>query len=244
MRTGYLALESRRALRNPRFLFFTMAFPAVLFLIDASIFGKEQLSAGVPYTPYLMCSLAAYAGFSGAMISGARTAVERAVGWQRQLRLTPLTPYGYLVSKAVVGMVVAFPPIIVVSFIGLIVEGVHLSPAAWAQAVLGVWIACIPFAILGLLIGQIATGETMQMFNAGITVLFGFLGGIFIPIQIFPHWLGDVARILPSYWLADIGHGSLTGNSDLGQAAMVLGIWTVVLGVLVVRRYQRDSARV
>jgi ABC-2 type transport system permease protein len=243
MRTGYLALESKRALRNPRFLFFTVAFPVAIFFIDAAVFGKQTMGGGVSYTSYLMCSLAAYGGFAAALATGARTSVERAAGWQRQLRLTPLSPRGYLATKGMIGMVVALPPIVVIAILGMAVEGVRLSAGGWAQVVLGVWIACVPFAVLGLLVGQVANAETMQVFSAGITMLCGFLGGIFIPVAVFPHWLSGVAKVLPSYWLAEVGHGALLGNADIGMAALVLAAWTVVLGFAVVRRYQRDSAR-
>ncbi|MBV8931777.1 MAG: ABC transporter permease [Kutzneria sp.] len=245
MKTGYLVLEAKRAMRNPRFLFFTMVFPVVLFLVDAGTFGKERVDGTtVSYTAYLMCSMAAYGAFAAAMNSGARTALERAAGWQRQLRLTPLTPSGYLTAKAAVGFMVALPPVFLVSVVGGLVEGVHLTPAGWMQAVLGVWAATLPFAVLGLLIGQLATSETVQVLTVGVTMLFGFLGGIFIPSAVFPDWLNIVSKALPSYWLAEIGHGAALGNHDTATAVAVLGAWTVVLAFAVTRRYRRDSARV
>lgn len=245
MKTTYLALEARRALRNPRFLIFTVVFPVVLLLIDVAAFGNGNVPGShTSYAAYLMVSMASWGGFMAAMNTGARTAVERTAGWQRQLRLTPLRPTAYLVGKGAVGLLVALPPIIVVAAVGRLVEGVSLSPGAWLQVILGVWIATIPFAVLGLLVGQVATSETMQVFTSGLMIVLGFLGGILIPITVFPTWMGDVARVLPSYWLADIGHSALLGNTDIGKAVLWLAGWTVVLAVAVVRRYQRDSARV
>jgi ABC-2 type transport system permease protein len=245
MKTTYLALEAKRALRNPRFLLFTMVFPVVIFLIDVGAFGKGDVPGShASYASYLMVSMAAWGGFMAAMNTGARTAVERAAGWQRQLRLTPLRPTAYLVGKAAVGTLVALPPIVVVAIIGKFVEGVSLSTGGWAQVIFGVWIATIPFAVLGLLVGQIATSETLQVFTSGLMIVLGFLGGVLIPITVFPNWIADIAKVLPSYWLADIGHGALLGNTDLGKAVIWLAGWTVVLAFAVVRRYQRDSARV
>jgi ABC-2 type transport system permease protein len=245
MRTTYLALEAKRALRNPRFLLFTMAFPVVIFLIDVGAFGKGDVPGShASYASYLMVSMAAWGGFMAAMNTGARTAVERSSGWQRQLRLTPLRPMAYLIGKAAVGTLVALPPIVVVALIGRFVEGVHLSGGGWAQVILGVWVATIPFAVLGLLVGQLATSETLQVFTSGLMIVLGFLGGVLIPITVFPNWMADIARVLPSYWLADIGHGALLGNTDIGKAVIWLAGWTVVLAFAVVRRYQRDSARV
>jgi ABC-2 type transport system permease protein len=244
MKTTYLALEARRALRNPRFLIFTVVFPVVLLLIDVAAFGKGNVPGShTSYAAYLMVSMASWGGFMAAMNTGARTAVERTAGWQRQLRLTPLRPTAYLIAKGAVGLLVALPPIIVVAVVGRLVEGVSLSTGGWFQVILGVWVATIPFAVLGLLVGQIATNETMQVFTSGLMIVLGFLGGVLIPITVFPTWMGDIARVLPSYWLADVGHSALLGNTDIGKAVLWLAGWTVVLAFGVVRRYQRDSAR-
>jgi ABC-2 type transport system permease protein len=245
MKTTYLGLEVRRALRNPRFLMFTMVFPVVIFLIDVGAFGKGNVpGTAAGYASYLMVSMAAWGAFMAAMNTGARTAVERAAGWQRQLRLTPLRPTSYLIAKGTVGTVVALPPILLVALVGVAAEGVRLSAGGWVQVILGVWVATIPFAVLGLLVGQLATSETMQVFTTGLMIVLGFLGGVLIPVTVFPHWMAAVAKVLPSYWLADIGHGALVGNTDIGTAIVWLAGWTVVLAIAVIRRYQRDSARV
>jgi ABC-2 type transport system permease protein len=245
MRTAYLGLEAKRALRNPRFLMFTMVFPVVIFVIDVGAFGKGDVpDSHVSYAAYLMVSMAAFGAFMAAMNTGARTAVERAAGWQRQLRLTPLRPTGYLLAKAAVGTLVALPPIVLVALVGMFAENVHLPVTGWVQVILGVWVATIPFAVLGLLVGQLATAETMQVFTSGLMIVLGFLGGILIPTTVFPDWMSHISKVLPSYWLADIGHGALLGNTDTGRAIVWLAGWTVVLAFAVVRRYQRDSARV
>jgi ABC-2 type transport system permease protein len=245
MKTGYLALEAKRALRNPRFLMFTVVFPVVLFFIEAGIFGSSNVpGSSTTFTTYLMASFGAYGGFMASLNTGARTAVERSIGWQRQLRLTPLTPRGYLIGKAAVGEVVALPPILLVALVAGLFEGVHMSPANWALTVVGTWLACIPFAVLGLLVGQLATAETMQVYTTGLMLLLAFLGGILFPVTMFPSWLANIAKVLPSYWLADIGHGPTVGYDHVGTAIIVLAVWTVVLAFGVARRYQRDSARV
>lgn len=244
MKTGYLALEAKRALRNPRFLIFTIVLPVVIFLIDVGAFGTGNVPGTThSYASYLMASMAAFGAFMATLNAGARTAVERSVGWQRQLRLTPLTPRGYLLAKGAVGMIVALPPIILIALVGALAEGVQLSAAGWVQVILGIWVASLPFAVLGLLVGQLTTADTMQVYTSGLMIVLGFLGGILIPTTVFPNWMSDIAKALPSYWLADVGHGAVLGNRDIGQAALVLAIWTVVLAVGVMRRYQRDSAR-
>ncbi|WP_326823755.1 ABC transporter permease [Streptosporangium sp. NBC_01756] len=240
MRTGYLVFEIRRALRDSKFLVFAVALPVGLFLLLTNVFGVATRHAAVPY---VMGSLAAFGAFKAALDTGARTAVERGAGWQRQLRLTPLTGAGYLAAKASVAMLVALPPVAGVSLVAALVSGVELPVTGWLQAVLGIWAGTVPFALLGLLIGQVASAQGVQTYQGGILLLLSFVGGLFIPVSDFPGALASVAELLPSYWLAEIGHGAATGGGRLGQAVAVLALYTLALGGAVVARYRRDSAR-
>jgi ABC-2 type transport system permease protein len=241
MRAGYLMFEIRRALRDSKFLVFAVALPVGLFLLLSNLFGGDTpQDSGA----YIMGGLAAFGAFKAALDTGARTAVERGAGWQRQLRLTPLTGGGYLLAKASVAMLVALPPVAGVSLAAALTSGVELSAGGWLQAVLGVWAGAVPFALLGLLVGQLATPQSVQTYQGGILLVLSFVGGLFIPVSTFPETLATIAKVLPSYWLAEIGHGAVFGNTQLGQAIAVLALYTLALGGAVAIRYRRDSARV
>jgi ABC-2 type transport system permease protein len=242
MSFGYLVLELRRAMRSTRFLIFTIVFPVLLFILYVGIFGNgDKAVVGV-----LMINMTAFGALTGSLFAGGRVALERSVGWQRQLRLTPLSGPAYLTAKGVTAMMLALPAVILVPLIGGVVEGVSLDATGWLRVVLGTWLAVIPFALIGLLIGQIGTPETMQPIMSITMIVMAMLGGIFIPIDTMPGWMLDIAHVLPSYWLAQIGRGAVTSDlvSGVGKVALVLGVWPVVLAFAVTRRYRRDSARV
>src|SRR5262249_44126346 len=130
MNLGYLALESRRGLRNPRYQMFTMVLPTTLYLIYVTIFPGHVPGSTVPFATYYMAMLVALGSFMAATASTAQTAVERSIGWQRQLRLTPLSTTAYVTTKVAVGMIVAIAPILLISLLGRLVKGVHLSAGA------------------------------------------------------------------------------------------------------------------
>ena len=52
-----------------------------------------------------MVSMALYGGALIAAATGAGVALERSLGWSRQLRLTPLNPAVYITMKAFVALV-------------------------------------------------------------------------------------------------------------------------------------------
>ena len=54
---------------------------------------------------YIMVSMALYGAALTAASAGAMVAMERAMGWSRQLRLTPLSPVVYISMKAMVALV-------------------------------------------------------------------------------------------------------------------------------------------
>lgn len=242
MSVTYLVLEVRRAMRNGRFLIFSIAFPVLLFLLYVGIFAEgDKAVIGV-----LMVNMTAFGALTAAMFAGGRVALERALGWQRQLRLTPLSGPGYLAGKGVTAMMLAVPAIVLVPVIGAVAEGVSLDAGGWLRVTIGIWLGVIPFALVGLLIGQLGTPESMQPIMSITMMTMSMLGGIFIPIDGMPDWLLQIAHFLPSYWLGQVGRGAVTADLsvDLGKAVLVLAGWTLVLGVGVVRRYRRDSARV
>ncbi|WP_027946549.1 ABC transporter permease [Amycolatopsis taiwanensis] len=242
MSVKYLALEIRRVLRSQRFLIFTIAFPVLLFLLYTGIFAKGDKTV----TAALMVNMTAFGAMSSALFTGTRVAVEHQAGWQRQLRLTPLSGSGYLAGKLATGMTLALAPVILVPLVGKLIEGVSLDPAGWLRVTVGVWLAAIPFALIGLLIGQIGTADSTQPITQLVMLPMALVGGIFIPVEAMPSWLLNIAHVLPSYWLAQVGRGGVTSelSTGLGQDALVLAAFTIAFSIGVIRRYRKDSARV
>jgi ABC-2 type transport system permease protein len=242
MSVTYLLLEARRAMRNGRFVIFSIAFPVLLFLLYVGIWANGDKAM----TGILMVNMTSFGALSAALFAGGRVALERSVGWQRQLRLTPLSGGGYLTAKGITGMLLALPAVILVPLVGVVVEGVSLDAAGWLRVTIGIWLAVIPFALIGLLIGQVGTPDSMQPIMSLTMMTMSMLGGVFIPIDTMPSWLLKIAHVLPSYWLGQVGRGAVTSNLsvNLGQAVLVLAVWTVVVGLGVTRRFRRDSARV
>ena len=98
--TTYVRFELLRLLRNRRFFLFSLGFPLVLyFLIAGPNRNVHDLGGtGIPAPLYFMIGLAAFGTMNSVLAGGARIALDRSVGWTRQLRLTPLSPRSYLVT--------------------------------------------------------------------------------------------------------------------------------------------------
>ncbi|MEV0676395.1 ABC transporter permease [Actinosynnema sp. NPDC050436] len=239
MNLRFLGLEVRRAVRNGRYLILAVALPAVMFLLFVNLCGGagQTFPNGLPVVTSLMMNMALFGVMSGPLSTGARIAVERGSGWQRQLRLTPLTGAGYVVTKGVLGMLVALPAIVLVSAVG-VGEGVRLGVGQWAAVLLALWPAAVPFVLVGVVIGLVATPDGMQALTAGASMLLGLLGGIWIPSDVAPDWLRSVMEVLPTYWAKQLAQAPLVPDAPVAHALLVLGAWVLVLGLVAARRFR------
>ena len=240
----YTRYELLRTLRNRRFFVLSLGFPLVLFFLIA---GPNRNvhdfdGTGISAPLYFMVGMISFGTMSGMLSSGARIAAERAVGWNRQLRISPLTTRSYLRAKVLTAYMMALLTIIALFASGAAL-GVSLPAGRWLQMTLLILIALIPFAALGIAVGHMLTPDSIGPAVGGGVGLLAFLGGTWFPIP-GSGFLHDVAQILPSYWLVQASHVALGGHPWPAKAWIVIVGWTVVLGLLAQRAYRRDTGRV
>ncbi len=244
MTARYALLSTRTAYRNVRFLVLTVALPLLLFLLYSSLYQGQTTDTGLSVVAYLMVSMASFGCIGAAINTGARVAIERQTGWNRQLRLTALPANSYLIAKAAVSMLVTLPALILVFVAGATVGHVSLSPAQWLGTGLALWLGLIPFAVLGLVIGFAGTVDTVQPISMITYLGLSVLGGLWFPVEQFPEFLQDVAKVTPSYWLAQLGRDVLAGNGIAMPAVLMLTAWTILLGAVGGLAYRRSGRKV
>ncbi|MBO0869254.1 MAG: ABC transporter permease [Micromonosporaceae bacterium] len=237
----YLRLELVRALRNTRFFLFSLVFPLILFLVVAGANRHETLG-GIPFPVYYLAGMVSWGTMAAVAAGGARIAMERAVGWNRQLRLTPLGAWTYLRAKILSGYLVALMSIVLLYVAGIFL-GVRLPADRWLEMTGLVLIGLVPFAALGIWLGHQLTPESMGPALGGITALFALLGGAWGPLAS-KGFILDLARALPSYWLVQAGHSAVTGSGWGVRGWVVIALWTGAFGLLAARAYRRDTRRV
>lgn len=237
---AYAGFELRRTFRNKRFFIFSMIFPCVMFYFIAGSAGADDMLAGISVREYFMASMASWGTMMAAVSIGARIASERAVGWNRQLRLTPLPPRSYLITKIATGYLTAIASMILLFAAGLTLD-VRLDADVWLQMTGLILIGTIPFALLGVLIGHLAASDQVGPLMGGLVSLFAFLGGAWFDIS--DSTLGDISKFIPSYWLVQAGRGSVLGQGWSAQGWTVVAVWAVALGVLATWAYRRDTQR-
>jgi ABC-2 type transport system permease protein len=187
-----------------------------------------------------MVGLAAFGTMNAVIGCGARIAAERAVGWNRQLRLTPLRTRTYFRVKVLTAYVMAGLAIALLYAAGATL-GVRLAAGDWLQMTGLMLVGLAPFAALGILLGHVLTTDSIGPAIGGLTALFALLGGVWFPVT---HGvMHDVGEALPSYWLVQAGHVGLGGQGWGTTAWAVVAVWTVAAAALARRAYERDTMR-
>jgi ABC-2 type transport system permease protein len=240
---AYARYELLRTFRNRRLYILSFGFPLVLYYVIAlPNRGEHSIGGtGIGAPLYFMVGLVAFGTMNAVIGCGARIAGERAVGWNRQLRLTPLSTRTYFRIKVLTAYVMAAVTIVLLYVAGATL-GVRLGASDWLRMTGLILIGLAPFAALGILFGHLLSTDSIGPAIGGMTALFALLGGVWFPVT---HGaMHAVAEGLPSYWLVQAGHVGLGGQGWGTTGWAVVAAWTVACAALARRAYERDTRRV
>lgn len=239
---AYTRYELLRAFRNKRFLFFSLGFPLLLYFITAAP-NKNTAnleSTGLSAPLYFMVSMASWGTMTAMLSTGARIAGERQVGWNRQLRISPLSALAYLRAKVAIAYLMAALSLISMYVAGTIL-GVSLGVGDWLGMTGLILIALVPFAAAGIFIGHRLTTESVGPAIGGGTAVLALVSGTWFPVT--SGFLHDLGQVLPSYWLVQAGRVALGGSAWSATGWMVVAGWSVVMIALAARAYRGDTER-
>ena len=148
-----------------------------------------------------------------------------------------------MISKVILSLLLAIPPLVVVFLFGMTVGHVHLSASQWISVGLVSWLGALPFAAIGLVIGYVAKPDSVQPITGLSTMLIAAFGGLWLPVDSMPSVMKHIAQLTPAYWTGQSSRSALSQNGLDMNAAYVVLAWTVVLGFIALRRFRADTAR-
>jgi ABC-2 type transport system permease protein len=235
-------IEMRRMFRNRRTVIFTLVLPAGVFLAFGSGGDWNDDVGNGNAAAYIMVSMALYGAALSAAAVGAMVALERSLGWSRQLRLTPLNPVAYIVTKALVALAVGAVAIAVVNAVGVAQGRPHMSGGVWVACALLTLACTTVFAALGVFVGYVVPGENaMQILGPGLA-LCSFLGNVFVPLTE-GTTIYRIAEWTPMFGVAEISRWPLTGDITFTAVLNAL-VWLGLFVAGAAWRMAKDTARV
>ncbi|GAA2399783.1 ABC transporter permease [Streptomyces coeruleofuscus] len=241
-----IRLELTRALRNRKFLFFSVIYPSVLFLLIA---GNADSSTKIPGTgltlpTYMMVSMASFGALTAVLMGNSeRIAKEREGGWVRQLRLTTLPGRGYVLAKTASAAVVSLPSIVIVFVVAAAVKNVRLDAWQWLALTGAIWAGSLVFAALGVALGYLASGDAVRPITMITYFGLSMLGGLWMPTTTFPDWLQDIAKWLPTHAYAALGQAIEQSRAPHVQDLVVLVVSFALFAGGAAWLYRKDTLK-
>ena len=237
-----LSLEARRRLRNRRAMIFSVLLPVAFFLMFTTTDYSSTPYGNGNVVANMMVGMALYGALMTTTGAGAAVSNERASGWSRQLRLTPLKPIAYITAKAIVGMLISVLAIGAVYAFGPY-RHAQMPASAWITSALIIWLGSLVFVAFGQFIGYVLPSDNAMQVVGPLMALLAFLGGMFIPLT--PGSTMDrIGSLTPMYGLHNLALWPMGGKTfSWWWMANVLTWLAIFLGGAA-WRMGRDTARV
>jgi ABC-2 type transport system permease protein len=230
-------MEFKVFLRNPTGAFFTIIFPLMLILVFGSIYGNGANPDFGGYgivDVYVPSFTGMIVAISALTVLNTDVATAREKGILRRLKATPLRPLTILTAK--VAMVFSITSIAMVLMVvaaqfafGLRFNG---NPIEVIAAFI---LSSFSFFAFGLVIASVMPNvRAAESFGFILLFLMLFLSGVFVPFEIVPDAVQQVAEIFPMTHVTALMRGLWVGQSitdHLTEIAVLAGI--LVAGFLI-----------
>lgn len=224
--------EMLRTARNKRFVVFSVLMPIAFFFIFTGTMNTDVTVDGVDWIPYYLMSMTAYGVIGASLTSFApRIAKERAQGWIRLLRITPLPSGSYVLSKIAAQAVINIVIVVLVFGVAGISKGIDLPVSVWIESGLWIWLGGFAFMALATLVGSMRNADAVQVLSMILYLGMSVMGGLWMPTSTFPKLMQEIAKWLPTYrvgqgaWnLVGGGHPDWAGFGILAAYALIFVI--------------------
>ncbi|WP_321818271.1 MULTISPECIES: ABC transporter permease [unclassified Paraburkholderia] len=230
-------MEMKTYLVHPLAMFWTFAYPVILFLLMNTIFGGQYRAGSIRYADYLITGLPVLTIFTSALFSFVLPLIElRASNKLRMLGLFPVPGgvffAGFALSRTLILAVFTLLFVMLMSHLAPGATPVRPRTLAWLMmlavsgslAMIGVGI------ILASIVKRTATATALaNILNVPVI----FLSDLFLPVAIFPGWLQAVAHRSPLYQFVTLLRAVYADNFD-PAVAVAWSAGMIVCGIVMI----------
>ena len=223
-----ISAEILKCSRMPEFMIPTLILPVMFYTMFAVLIPGSKQQA-----PYLLATFGVFAVMGPALFGfGVGVAQEREQGRLTLRRAVPAPAASLIVAKTVATLLMTSIALAAMYAVAGFAGGVRFEYGVWVTLLLVHILSALPFVLLGLILGFIfganAAVAVANIFFLGLAML----GGLWIPVAVFPAILSKIAQFLPSYHLAEIALAvsGAPGERDPGSHLIAITLMTGLLG--------------
>ncbi len=225
-------MELKMFFRNPTGAFFTIIFPLMLVLVFGSIYGNGQnpqfggygiVDVYVPSFTGMIVAISALTNLN------TEIATAREKGILRRLKATPLRPLTILTAKIAMIFSVTALSMVIMIVAAKFAFGLRFAgdPIAVSAAFV---LSSFSFFAFGIVIASVMPNvRAAESFGFILLFLMLFLSGVFVPFEVVPDTVQQIAQIFPMTHVTTLMRGLWIGQSVLEHLTEVV----VLLGIMV-----------
>lgn len=223
--------------RQAAYFLLSVGMPTAFYLIFSGLVADE---APQNFARDYMMSMTAFSMMSTALFSLPTILhTDKVNNWQKVLRHTPVSMVEYYMSKFLSMIVDYLVAIVVVFSVGHFVRHVELPALDWLVAGVLLIVGSVAFVAIGLTLTLLPSMQLSSVVGNILYLGLAVLGGLWMPISMFPEWVQSIGKCLPTYQLMELIKAFLNnGSFNLGAAAYLL-VFTVILLRLTVKVRKR-----
>lgn len=225
--------ELRAIVREPTSLMFGIIMPVGLFIMFNLLYGHQvALAGGLSAGTAMVATFGTYGVITVAALQpGIGVASNRDVGWLRMKQVSAV-PIGIsLLAKAVAALLYGVGVLVLMGVAAAAFGTLHASPGELIRLAIVLLLGTIPFTLLSVAVGlRFRTGSATALLNAFLFPL-AILSGLWIPVQFLPKIIGQIAKFLPTYHLAQLGLAQLGDGTSMIHILALLITTVVAAGI-------------
>ena len=260
-----VALQLTAFGRNPRNLFFTLAFPIIMTVLFASGSNSQQnipTRNGIDVTmgAWTIVGLCCYTLLMGTFVRIAGDmAAQRATSLLKRLRLRSTSDAAVILGYIITASIIAIGCTAILIAVGTVAFDLP-APKNLVMAVLIIAMITAVLSLIGAAYASfIPSAESTQILLLPPALVLMFLSGVFQPIWSIPEALRSFAEWFPlvhltdalrSAWFnVDVAHAHIA-NGELAiprgihfisdKGLLVIGVWCAVSAVLAITTFRWD----
>ena len=218
----YLKYDVRRVLRNRRAMIFTIAMPALLYLVFGATQKHSEMVGSGNVAFYVLVGMAVYGAILAASSNAASVSIEQQAGWTRTLMMTPLKPSGYVSTKVALALTMSALPVVVLTVVGA-TSGAKAPAGVWIACLLIGWLGSSVFAALGLALGSLLKADGAMQALGGVLALLAFAGNVFVPLS---GTMLRIAEFTPMFGVVSLARYPLDSGVTIDGTA--ISVWVMV----------------
>lgn len=217
--------------REPTALFFSIAMPVGFFALLTSLWGGE--TSGSTLAGTTMLATFGTFGVLGVTLfnPGVGVADDRERGWLRAKRVSATPLPVTLAAKCLATLPYAIGVLAAMTAASALTGTLDLDVMAWFRLVGVLALGALPFGLLGLAVGLIATPNATTAILQAVLIPSVIASGLMFPLDMLPEIVQRVAPALPPYHLAQLGLAQIEGGPVLVHVAVIVGSTAVAAGL-------------